>query len=289
MLNKFYEAQCLDLLVTETDELPDFPVHMHRHVEYHYIEEGTQEVIIGEKEYVMHTGDCLIVFPYIYHGFKNSKCRQFFSVIDLETLKCFNSLFMQYEPECPVANVPEYMCEMFRYAFNASMFKGKYMFTREDIKESDTIMLNIAHRAQICAVGEAMRHFKFIKTNRSIFVPPAFCQHSMDLLVSDCVRNCSSGITLEQAAQKFGLRKEYVSGFFVNNLGVTFNDFINECKVKYACSVMQKEPDLKITDVAGISGFSSLSLFNTAFKKTIGMTPSEYKKQDNIVVSPLYT
>lgn len=63
-----------------------------------------------------------------------------------------------------------------------------------------------------------------------------------------------------------------------------FNDFINYYRVQEAKARLGGEDgkDLNISAIAFDSGFSSLSSFNSAFKKFEGMTPSGYRKANAV-------
>ncbi len=64
-----------------------------------------------------------------------------------------------------------------------------------------------------------------------------------------------------------------------------FNDFINFYRVQEAKKLLlsDKEQKFTIASVAFDTGFSSLSSFNSAFKKFEGATPSSYRNRSNIV------
>lgn len=58
--------------------------------------------------------------------------------------------------------------------------------------------------------------------------------------------------------------------------GQNFSDFINTYRIQEAQQLL-RETDEKILSIAFQTGFNSLSVFNTAFKKMTGMTPSAYR------------
>lgn len=63
--------------------------------------------------------------------------------------------------------------------------------------------------------------------------------------------------------------KEYTS--------ITFNDYLNRYRIKQAMKLL-KNSDLMIVDIAYRCGFSNQKYFSKVFKKTIGITPSQYQK-----------
>jgi AraC-like DNA-binding protein len=60
--------------------------------------------------------------------------------------------------------------------------------------------------------------------------------------------------------------------------GQTMHAFFFSKKMSYACALL-KNTDYKISTISESVGFESQSYFDGTFKKTFGMTPSEYRKQ----------
>ena len=52
--------------------------------------------------------------------------------------------------------------------------------------------------------------------------------------------------------------------------------FLNYCRVQHALSIMARDPQRSITDIALDCGFSTSQYFATVFKKITGKTPSSY-------------
>ncbi len=58
-----------------------------------------------------------------------------------------------------------------------------------------------------------------------------------------------------------------------------FSDFLNSFRIEAAKRLfVEKQNELTISEVLYIVGFNSKSVFNTLFKKKVGMTPSAFKK-----------
>ncbi len=88
------------------------------------------------------------------------------------------------------------------------------------------------------------------------------------------------GLTLPQLANSVGCTSNHLSQVINDELGKTFFDFINshridQTKQQLLCPETEKTSILTILMDAG---FNSKSAFYTAFKKEVGMTPSQYKK-----------
>jgi two-component system response regulator YesN len=70
----------------------------------------------------------------------------------------------------------------------------------------------------------------------------------------------------------------YVSRFFKQATGTNLFEFINKARIGKAKELLE-EGSRPIQEIAKAAGFDSPQYFATAFKKTTGMTPNEYRNQ----------
>ncbi len=89
----------------------------------------------------------------------------------------------------------------------------------------------------------------------------------------------NSELKLALFAEQLGLPSHQVSKLVNEKFGKSFNDFVNEYRVKEFISRVneKKYQNLSIYGIALEVGFSSKSAFNSAFKKATGKTPSTFK------------
>ncbi|MEO0339410.1 MAG: helix-turn-helix domain-containing protein [Bacteroidota bacterium] len=69
------------------------------------------------------------------------------------------------------------------------------------------------------------------------------------------------------------------------HLGLSFNDYINQLRIKKACELLQTQHHLTIEGIGKEVGFNSRSAFYTAFKNVKGQTPGQFKKQIDTILS----
>ncbi|WP_269533790.1 AraC family transcriptional regulator [Chitinimonas sp. BJYL2] len=84
-------------------------------------------------------------------------------------------------------------------------------------------------------------------------------------------------LTLALLAKKVGALQTTVSQVINENLGKSFNLYINEFRIQYAQKLLAHESHLTMELVAERSGFNSNSTFFAAFKKITGQTPASYR------------
>ena len=58
--------------------------------------------------------------------------------------------------------------------------------------------------------------------------------------------------------------------------GKTYPQFVNGYRVRYALKLIERNPHLRVNEVAFMSGFNSSVTFTMAFKSAMGTTPSAY-------------
>ncbi len=90
-------------------------------------------------------------------------------------------------------------------------------------------------------------------------------------------------LTLPALAKKMGISASHLSQVINQQFGQNFFDFVNSYRIKEAQKRLQ-DPQYSHYSVLGIAldcGFSSKSSFNRSFKKIVGMTPTQYRKNSS--------
>ncbi len=87
-----------------------------------------------------------------------------------------------------------------------------------------------------------------------------------------------NGITLPQLANIVGCTPNNLSQVINDGLGKSFFDFINRYRIAYAKQQLLTSERVPVLQIAMNAGFNSKSAFYTAFKKEVGMTPTQYRK-----------
>lgn len=92
----------------------------------------------------------------------------------------------------------------------------------------------------------------------------------------------SPDFSIEQLAQLVDSKYKYVSQVINELMDCNFSTLLGEYRVKEACKRIADDEHyahLTIEGIANSVGFKSRSAFATAFKKSTGLTPSEYQRQ----------
>ncbi len=87
-----------------------------------------------------------------------------------------------------------------------------------------------------------------------------------------------SDLSLARLADLTGVSTNHLSQVINDQLQMSFFDFVNGYRVRFAQDLMATESRKTILDIATEAAFNSKSAFYSAFKKNTGLTPMQYRK-----------
>lgn len=89
-----------------------------------------------------------------------------------------------------------------------------------------------------------------------------------------------SSLTIKKLAQEMNMSMRDLSVLINQDLQQHFFDFINEYRIKNAMEILKNPSKNKLTilEILYEVGFNSKSSFNTAFKKHVNLTPTQFRK-----------
>ena len=84
-------------------------------------------------------------------------------------------------------------------------------------------------------------------------------------------------IKIQELAEKCCMSETHFRRLFVEYMGMTPVDYINMVRVQIACEMMRKT-NASMEEIAIKAGFATTSTFNRNFKRIVGTTPYQWKK-----------
>ncbi|MFR8736276.1 MAG: helix-turn-helix domain-containing protein, partial [Butyricicoccus sp.] len=84
-------------------------------------------------------------------------------------------------------------------------------------------------------------------------------------------------LRLEDVSSAVGFNATYFSAMFKKETGQNFMDYLTELRMNKAKELLCSDEN-SVQDVADQIGYRDLKYFSRLFKKTTGISPSEYKK-----------
>ena len=84
-------------------------------------------------------------------------------------------------------------------------------------------------------------------------------------------------ISLDSVSAILNLNASYFSSLFKRTFGVNFLDYLTELRMDAARELL-RDPLRSTAEVAGMVGYESANYFTRAFKKKVGMTPTDFRR-----------
>ena len=81
------------------------------------------------------------------------------------------------------------------------------------------------------------------------------------------------GIRISDVASMLQTNRTYISKLVNDTYNMSFSDYINILRIKYAQEYLIQHKEARQSDIAATCGFPDASAFNNVFKKLTGMTP----------------
>ena len=89
-------------------------------------------------------------------------------------------------------------------------------------------------------------------------------------------KHYAEDVTITEIAKELGVSASFLSRIFKKEIGIPIHEYLNQYRISKSLSLLKTH---SITEVGYICGFCDNSHFISIFKKYIGTTPMQYKKQ----------
>jgi AraC-like DNA-binding protein len=260
--------------------------HSHEFFELAYIAEGSGEHQYNKGEYhPIKPGDVFIIEPDIEHAYR---------VRAYEKAVIYNVLF-----------IPSLLRDELDTMSAMTPFVDFFYvepLLRNDLRFNTRLTLQAKQQVQMRAIldglileqqNKNLGYQIMVKTEMiQLFVFLSRCYQQMDLPVkmqsSDAQtihhirefihRHFKQPLTLDQISRISGMSPSVFSVKFKQYTGQTLIEYRNEIRLNFAKEALLHTND-KVLNIAQEVGFDDLSFFNKQFKKKIGLSPGEYRKQ----------
>ena len=98
------------------------------------------------------------------------------------------------------------------------------------------------------------------------------------LLLTD--GDVTADLSLKALSAQLNVSAPYLSALFKKHMGCTITEYVSRQRMKKAKSLL-KNTDIQIQDVAQYCGISDAAYFTKIFQRETGLTPKEYRRQNN--------
>lgn len=250
----------------------------------YYIESGEAWLTVKNVEYRQQPGKLYIIPPFINHDhrYQGRLVQHYVHILD-QSIHDFNiyeqnnfpievdaeeedlRFFQRLETLCPQCSLT--LLRPASYNNNQSISEAISRFTRFEANKQYEIqalvMMLIAKFYRKATALEELHDKRLCRVQQHIMA------------------NLGSPLPLEELAEKATVCKDSLIRLFKRELGVTPVAYILKKRIEQAQTMLATQ-DISINDIATQLGFVNQSYFSSQFKKALGMSPMQYRKQNQI-------
>lgn len=277
----------MELFIPEGDSLSSPSTH--KYYELTYVVEGELNYVLDGKVYPLKQGSTIIVWPEAEHSYEVlSKC---------EVACVYFSLNYQIKDDKIKYTNNNKLQNSEIYKLLASSPKTK------DGKDTNCIVIRGKGQEEIAAVVEtiisenaednfakvtmlqALALELLVQVSRSInsqakeqkIVSEGSADDLVDIACAFIEDNYKLDLNASSIADHVYLSTGYLTRVFQEKLGLTPMEYLNKYRVSKSEDLLL-ETDLKISNIAELTGFTTTQRFNFNFKKINDCTPSDFRK-----------
>lgn len=252
-----YEAERSDrrgYLYCQRDHNFSFPAHLHHSYEFFTVQAGTLTCTLETDTFEIHPGEALLVLPDQIHSYHTNGVSQ-------SVLWIFSDDW-----------VPEFSAQLGQRAFADPVFRIEAAPLMELLWPGNNRCKKLAGLYMIC--GAALEQCPLRPRPQQ-----DADAHLSARIINYVQQNYTGSLTLDQMARDLGYNYTYLSAYFNQRLHTGFQDFVNQYRVSHAAMLLQGS-SIPVTQVAEQCGFGTIRSFNRVFLKSLGMSPSAFRKQN---------
>jgi len=235
-------------------------LHWHDYYEMEIIVSGKALHCLNGQEYELSRGNMYILSYFDYH-----------SVKALENTEIIN---INFSPELLDGRISEYMKKsgkavMCRLDEEQTEYMDGRISVLEKINKSAQSPDDLVLRAVLAEITAIVLKNSDEPEREAM---PDFVQKAIGYIHENFRRD----ISLNILADKLSVSPGYLGKLLKGNLGKTFNEYLGDVRLKYACNLLESN-NLSVGEIAINSGHNSVQYFLHVFKKRFGITPSQYR------------
>ncbi|WP_141500509.1 helix-turn-helix transcriptional regulator [Paenibacillus luteus] len=256
------------------------PYHTHFHYEIYYFHGGKVNYLINDRIHVLEPGDLLLMHGMTLHRAHVDPSEEYH-----RTTLHFDPFYFKQFIQPPFATD---LLEPFQKLQNI-----KLQLRGADKDEVEATLLRLK---ELYAVQDSFSQQRFkarlldflILINQLCQKPlkdkpsfPSSKEHHVQSIISYLDRQYQEDITLEGIQAELHLSKFYLAKTFKEVTGNTIFQFLMQRRI-YQAKIVLIDSQQPITDVGYEVGFKHPSHFSRAFKLHTGLTPEQYRKQNQL-------
>ncbi len=243
---------------------PNFPLHMHKHLEFAYNAGGQMQMTVGGREYCMEAGDCMLIFPYQLHSFSSEGEIDLSLIIaDMDYVGEFKEELSRYELETPC--FPK--SSLSRYGQRILELVRTSAYDSQVPYQLDKGLL-------LVLLTDIFHHIPMSPRNvpADLSISQKLLQYVNEHIVEE--------LTAAKAAKAMGISPYYLSRIFSEELKTSFPAYVAGQRLNLACNML-RNTQMSVTEITYEAGFPNMRTFHRCFRRQFGCTPTEWRSSSH--------
>lgn len=269
-----------DVMILRHPRYMPIKKHSHEYIEFVYLLQGECIQYINDEPHVMQAGDLFLLAPGTFHSDKSYSDDILLFYI-MARKSTFDSAFLS----------------LLGHNDLLSAFFGQIIFN--DKKDSylifktagDNTIENLIYQMYMDSLEKDKYTARMINIQFEWLCLHLLKHHISHIEMLDeektsvnvveiltYIEDNFKNVDLDSVCDKFCYSKGHIQRLIKKSTGFTFNEIVTKAKLRRAC-ILLRNNILTVQDIAGAVGFHDNSHFHRMFKKYIGLTPAEYRKE----------
>jgi AraC-like DNA-binding protein len=160
-------------------------------------------------------------------------------------------------------------------------------FSVQDAKNAEGHLRNMVNQK---GIDKMIEFFKVLKLMCNAEIRRSLCSENYKIAYDErgnkrmtdvytfIRENFNRPVTLKEISRIAKMSPFAFSRYFKKNSGAGFVEYVNQVRTNKACYLL-RETDFQVHDIAIDCGFASISNFNKQFRKSVGISPRDYRAQ----------
>ncbi|MEO6134449.1 MAG: AraC family transcriptional regulator [Ginsengibacter sp.] len=262
--------------------IPNFRTQMHYHPEYelHLVINGEGVRFIGDNISNFSPGEVILLGENIPHGWH---CKE--EYFRDKSLPVMETMVIHFSPDflgSEFLSLPE--ARLLPLLFEKA--KGGLLFLKDTRKKLTDLMQRASESEDLdriilllstLKILSESSEFQLISKKNSFFPSDEFQTERLNNILNYTMANYGKDIKLEQVAATSNLTVTSFCRYFKLITKKSYYTYLTEIRISHACQFLI-EDRFSIDQIAEKCGFFNISNFYRQFKKTMGITPLNYRR-----------
>jgi AraC-like DNA-binding protein len=254
-------------------------IHSHNYIEFAYLVEGCGVEIINQNTFELRPGYFSMIFPWQTHELyfdPNYSVKYFYVAISMDNFLGAGSVALELKDLFFLSGFGSTPSVYYYQGNNAVKLEQAFreMFTEYTTRKK---WWELSVKSKIYDVLIMFdRQHRQNTLNETNAIVNSNIKHKNFDIVFYIFNNFKEEINLSHLSEYFGLSQNYLSTIIKASLGLTFQEFVHNLRLKYACALLASTK-MSVTDVAYASGFQSYRNFERFFRKYYTISPTQFR------------